>query len=76
MTWSEFMAPNSKIYSFKIIGSLHLKLTDDFEGSSAYEIINTLTDYGKGFYEIFLNTKGLKSSYPYSKDNKVFFSQI
>jgi len=61
------MASNFKIYSFKTSDSLHLKLTGDFDGSSAYELINTLADYGKGFYEIFINTNDLKSIYPFGR---------
>jgi len=44
------VASNFQIYSFKTRDSLHLKLTGDFDGSSAYELINTLTEHGKGFY--------------------------
>jgi len=59
------MASNFKIYSFKTSNSLHLKLSGDFDGSSAYELINTIADYSKGFYEIFINTHDLKSIHPY-----------
>ena len=41
------MASNFQIYSFKTRDSLHLKLAGDFDGSSAYELINTLTEHGK-----------------------------
>ncbi|MFO7555081.1 MAG: hypothetical protein R6W88_07735 [Desulfobacterales bacterium] len=61
------MASNFKIYSFKTSDSLHLKLTGDFDGSSAYELINMLADYGKGFYEIFINTNDLKGIYPFGR---------
>jgi hypothetical protein len=59
------MASNFKIYSFKTSDSIHLKLTGDFDGSSAHELINTIADYGKGLYEIFINTHHLKSIHPY-----------
>lgn len=61
------MASNFKIYSFKTSGSLHLKLTGDFDGSSAYELINTLTDYGTGFHEIFININDLKRIHPFGR---------
>ena len=61
------MASNFKIYSFKTSDSLHLKLSGDFDGSSAYELINTLADYGKGFYDIFINTNDLKSIHPFGR---------
>jgi len=60
------MASNFKIHSFKTSDSLHLKLTGDFDGSSAYELINTLEE-GKGFYEIFINTNDIKNIYPFGR---------
>ena len=62
------MASNFQIYSFKTRDSLHLKLAGDFDGSSAYEFINTLTEHGKGFYEIFIDTNDLKTIHPFGKD--------
>ena len=62
------MASNFKIYSFKTSDSLHLKLSGDFDGSSAYELINTIADDGKGLYEIFINTNNLKKIHPYGID--------
>jgi hypothetical protein len=59
------MASNFKIYSFKTRESLHLKLSGDFDGSSAYELLNTIADYGKGLYEIFIITDDLRSIHPY-----------
>ena len=62
------MALNFQIYSFKTRDSLHLKLSGDFDGSSAYELIHTLTEHGKGFYEIFIDTNDLKSIHPYGRE--------
>ena len=62
------MASNFQIYSFKTRDSLHLKLTGDFDGSSAYELINIITEHGKGFYEIFIDTNELKAIHPFGKD--------
>ena len=62
------MASNFQIYSFKTRDSLHLKLEGDFDGSSAYELINTLTEHGKGFYEIFIDINDLKSIHPFGRD--------
>jgi anti-anti-sigma regulatory factor len=55
------MARNFNIYSFKTRQSLHLKLSGDFDGSSAHELINTLTERGKDIFEIFIDTNELKS---------------
>ena len=62
------MASNFQIYSFKTRDSLHLKLTGDFDGSSAFELINTLTEHGKGFYEIFIDTNDLKTIHPFGRN--------
>jgi hypothetical protein len=62
------MASNFKIFSFKNRNSLHLKLAGDFDGGSAYELINTLTERSKGFYEIFIDTNDLKSIHPYGRE--------
>jgi hypothetical protein len=62
------MASNFHIYSFKTRDSLHLKLAGDFDGSSAYELINTLIEHGKGFYEIFIDINELKSIHPFGRD--------
>jgi hypothetical protein len=62
------VASNFQIYSFKTRDSLHLKLAGDFDGNSAYELINTLIEHGKGFYEIFIDTNDLKTIHPFGKD--------
>ena len=62
------MASNFQIFSFKTKNSLHLKLSGDFDGSSAYELLHTLTEHGKGFYEIFIDTNDLKSIHPFGRE--------
>ena len=62
------MASNFQIYAFKTRDSLHLKLTGDFDGSSAYELINTLTEHGKDFYEIYIDTNDLTTIHPFGRD--------
>jgi anti-anti-sigma regulatory factor len=62
------MASNFQIYSFKTRDSLHLKLKGDFDGSSAYELINTLSEHGKNFYKIFIDINDLKSIHPFGRD--------
>ena len=62
------MASNFNIYFFKTRDSLHLKLAGDFDGSSAYELINTLAEHGKDFYEIFIDVNELKSIHPFGRD--------
>ena len=62
------MASNFQIYSLKTRDSLHLKLAGDFDGSSANELINTLTEHGKGFHEIFIDTNELKTIHSFGRD--------
>ena len=62
------MASNFQIYSFKTKNSLHLKLTGDFDGSSAYDLIHTLTKHSKGVYEIFIDINDLNSIHPFGRE--------
>ena len=62
------MASNFQIYSFKNKKSLHLKLTGDFDGSSAYVLIETLTKHRDGFYEIFIDTNDLNSIHSFGRE--------
>lgn len=61
------MASNFQIYSYKTRDSLHLKLNGDFDGSSAHELINMLIGAGTGFWEIFIDTSGLKTIHPFGR---------
>ena len=62
------MASNFQIFSFKTNDSLHLKLAGDFDGSSAHELINTLTTHGAGSWDIFIDTNNLKTIHPFGRD--------
>jgi len=62
------MASNFQILPYKTRDSLHLKLTGDFDGSSAHELINTLKDNDKGYYQIFIDTSELKTVHPFGKE--------
>jgi len=62
------MAANFHIVSYKNKDSLYLRLSGDFDGSSAYELINELTKQGTGSWEIFIDTDNLKSIHPFGRD--------
>jgi hypothetical protein len=62
------MASNFTIISHRKNGSLHLKLYGDFDGSSAYELINALKSYPGGSYQIFIETSSLNTIYPFGND--------
>ena len=55
------MASNFRIYCHQNRDNLHLKLMGDFDGSSAYELINTLKKYRGIVGRIFIHTCFLSS---------------
>jgi len=59
------MASNFKIFIRRHNGSLQFKLMGDFDGSSAFELINTLNAYyGRGA-KMVVNTEGLSAIHPF-----------
>ncbi len=62
------MASNFKISLNKNNDSLHLNLMGDFDGSSAFELINTLKKHNGNGAKIFINTGGLSSLHPFGLD--------
>ena len=64
----KFMASNFQIFSYKNRDSLHLKLSGDFDGSSAHELFNTFKKYDTDFLEIFIDTNNLKTINSFSID--------
>ena len=61
------MAANFQILSHKTRDSLHLKLNGDFDGNSAYELINALREHGADFFQIFIDTNNLKTIHPFGR---------
>jgi len=62
------MASNFQILSFKTKNSLHLKLNGEFDGNSAYELINALRDHGADFFQIFIDTNDLKTVHAFGRE--------
>ncbi len=62
------MASNFQILSYKTKNSLHLKLDGDFDGNSAYELINALRDHGAEFFQIFIDTNNLKTVHAFGRE--------
>ena len=62
------MASNFQILSYKTRDSFHLKLDGDFDGSSAYELINVLRDHGAEFFQIFIDTNNLKTVHAFGRE--------
>lgn len=59
------MAANFRISVHRKSHTLDLRLTGDFDGMSACELINVLRENGDGVGRIFVDTSGLKNVYPY-----------
>lgn len=59
------MASNFKIATHKDSDSLHLKLMGDFDGTSAYELLNVLKKKFRGIHRVFIHTGSLKKIYPF-----------
>jgi hypothetical protein len=62
------MASNFQILSYKTRDSFHLKLDGDFDGNSAYELINVLRDHGAEFFQIFIDTNNLKTVHAFGRE--------
>ena len=61
------MAMNFKIFQLKSKNSVHLSLNGDFDGTSAYELIEALRSFGPDVDQVFINTNGLKSVHPFGQ---------
>ena len=62
------MASNFKILVHRYSDNLHLKLLGDFDGSSAYQLVNALKKHSAGVFSVFIHTSGLKNIYPFARD--------
>ena len=62
------MASNFHIISYKDGDSLYLRLSGNFDGGSAHELINTLKKNGNGSWDIFIDTNNLKTIHPFGRD--------
>jgi hypothetical protein len=68
------MPDNFKIITYRTKESLHMKLSGDFDGSSASELINHLRESGNSYYNVFVNTSGLRHIHPFGR--AVFHMQL
>jgi hypothetical protein len=62
------MANNFKFMLNRIRDKIHLKLYGDFDGSSAFELINILKNYRSGSTQISIDTNGLNTLHPFGMD--------
>lgn len=61
------MATNFKILRQRAEGNLQLDLTGDFDGSSAFELLNMIEDNLENTPRISINTSNLKKIYPFGR---------
>jgi len=59
------MKSNFVITSYRESDILHLKLMGDFDGASAFELLNTLKRNGRMASKVFIHCSCLKEIYPF-----------
>ena len=59
------MASNFRIVINPKGRSVHLKLSGNFDGTSADELLNVIKGYGGNAEKIFINTQNLRSVHPF-----------
>jgi anti-anti-sigma regulatory factor len=62
------MASNFRIFCHQNSDNLHLKLMGEFDGSSAYELIDTLKKYSGIAKKVFIHTCSLSSVHSFGLD--------
>ena len=62
------MASNFRIIHHRNSDCLHLKLTGDMDGNSAYEIINLLDDNSNDIKEVVIETSNLGTIFPFGRN--------
>jgi hypothetical protein len=62
------MAHNFKIFMHRTIDNLHLNLKGDFDGSSAFELLNILKENLNSTKRILIDTNNLKKIYPFGRE--------
>ena len=59
------MASNFRIFVHCNSESVHLKLAGDFDGTSAFELLDVVKRNGPGLRRVFIHTSSLKSIHPF-----------
>ena len=62
------MAQNFKISIHRTIENLYIYLMGDFDGNSAFELLNALMENSDGAKCILIDTKNLKEVYPFGRE--------
>ena len=59
------MANNFKIFIQRTNGQLQLNLVGDFDGTSAFELLDVLAENLENLNRVYINTGNLKKIYPF-----------
>jgi anti-anti-sigma regulatory factor len=59
------MASNFRIFVHRNSDNLHLELVGDFDGTSAFELLDTVMENGHGLRKVLIDTSGLETIYPF-----------
>jgi len=62
------MASNFQVFLNQNRDSLHLHMFGDFDGISAYELINALKKYNEKHFEVFIDTSDLNQIHAFGID--------
>ena len=62
------MAQNFKISTHRTIDNLYIRLMGDFDGSSAFELLNALWENLNSAKLILIDTYNLKEVYPFGRE--------
>ncbi len=62
------MAQNFKISTHRTIDNLYIRLVGDFDGSSAFELLNALWENLNSAKFILIDTYNLKKVYPFGRE--------
>ena len=62
------MAQNFKISTHRTIDNLYIRLKGDFDGSSAFELLNALRENLSNAKFILIDTYNLKKVYPFGRE--------
>ncbi len=68
------MAKNFMVSVLRKSATLQLKLMGDFDGTSAFDLLNVIGENCRGIESVFIHTNGLKDIYPFGLD--IFFNHL
>ena len=62
------MAANFHLFHIQNRDNLHLHMHGDFDGTSAFELINLLKEQNKDYFAVFIDTNGINQLHTFGLD--------